>query len=93
MSKRKDHPDERAAHAPPHSCSSAATRHVYPPEPRRPQGATRMAKAVKVEPQLESTRGRLDTLRAVLGAVLENEQPTTFSAVPEGKRIQIRRGA
>ena len=52
-----------------------------------------MSKAVKAEPQLESTRERLDTLRRVLGAILENEQPTTFSAVPEGKRIQIRRGA
>ena len=64
----------------------------YMEEVLRP-ATDRMAKAVKAEPQLESTRQRLDTLRGVLGAILENEQPTTFSAVPEGKRIQIRRGA
>jgi hypothetical protein len=52
-----------------------------------------MAKAVKVEPQLETTRQRLDMLRSVLGAVLDNAQPTSFSAVPEGKRFQTRRGA
>lgn len=52
-----------------------------------------MAKAVKVEPQLEATRQRLDVLRSVLGAILDDAQPATFSAVPEGKRIQTRRGA
>lgn len=52
-----------------------------------------MAKAVKVEPQLETTRQRLDTLRSVLGTLLEDPQPVSFSAVPEGKRIQTRRGA
>ncbi|HEY0155898.1 MAG TPA: hypothetical protein VGF28_01250, partial [Thermoanaerobaculia bacterium] len=52
-----------------------------------------MAKAVKVEPQLETTRQRLDLLRSVLGTILEDAQPVSFSAVPEGKRIQTRRGA
>jgi hypothetical protein len=52
-----------------------------------------MAKAIKVEPQLESTRQRLDILRSVLGAILESGEPRSFSAVPQGKRIQVRRGA
>ncbi|MEA2572690.1 MAG: hypothetical protein QOI24_4691 [Acidobacteriota bacterium] len=53
----------------------------------------RMARATKVEPALASTRERLDVLRSILGGVLEEGQPATFSAAPEGKRIQARRGA
>jgi len=52
-----------------------------------------MAKAVKAAEHLETTRQRLDMLRSVLGAILEDSQPVSFSAVPEGKRIQTRRGA
>lgn len=52
-----------------------------------------MAKAVKIEPQLDKTRERLAVLRSVLGTILEDAQPLSFSAVPEGKRIQTRRGA
>jgi hypothetical protein len=53
----------------------------------------RMAKAVRLEPALIATRERLDVLRTVLGAILEEGAPASFSAVPEGKRIQTRRGA
>lgn len=52
-----------------------------------------IAKAIKVEPQLDKTRERLAVLRSVLGGILEDGQPLSFSAVPEGKRIQTRRGA
>jgi hypothetical protein len=64
----------------------------YMEEVLRP-ATDKMAKAVKVEPKLEPTRQRLDMLRSVLGTILEGAQPASFSAVPEGKRIQIRRGA
>jgi hypothetical protein len=64
----------------------------YMEEVLRP-ATDQMAKAVKEEPALASTRERLDVLRSVLGGILEEAQPTSFSAVPEGKRIQIRRGA
>jgi hypothetical protein len=64
----------------------------YMEEVLRP-ATDRMAKAVKVEPAFDPTRQRLDMLRSVLGGMLDEAQPTSFCLVPEGRRIQTRRGA
>jgi hypothetical protein len=64
----------------------------YMEEVLRP-ATDRMAKAVTAEPQLATTQQRLALLRTVLGALLQETPPASFSAVPEGKRIQTRRGA
>jgi hypothetical protein len=64
----------------------------YMEEVLRP-ATDKMGRAVTVEPQLAATQQRLSLLRTVLGAVLQEAPPTSFSAVPEGKRIQMRRGA
>lgn len=52
-----------------------------------------MARAVRVEQQLGPAKHRLDVLRSTLGGILENEAPVTFSAVPHGNRVHVRRGA
>jgi len=64
----------------------------YMEEVLRP-ATDKMGRAVTVEPHLATIQQRLALLRTVLGAVLQEAPPTTFSAVPEGKRIQTRRGA
>ena len=64
----------------------------YMEETLRP-ATDKMAKAVAAEPQLQTTQQRLALMRTVLGAILEEALPVSFSAVPEGKRIQTRRGA
>jgi hypothetical protein len=50
-------------------------------------------RAARVEPALSRTRERLDAWRDALGAMARLGVPTTFSAVPEGRRIRRRLGA
>lgn len=64
----------------------------YMEEVLRP-ATDKMGRAVTVESKLATTQQRLALLRTVLGAVLQEAPPTSFSAVPKGKRIQTRRGA
>jgi hypothetical protein len=71
------------------------------PEPLRPQryleeilrrATDRMVRAVKVEPSLVTPQKRLEGLRITLGALNELGL-SSFSAVPQGRRLLTRKGA
>lgn len=49
--------------------------------------------AVRVEPALKPVQKRLESWRLVLSAFARSQPPKTFPAVPEGRRIEHRRGA
>lgn len=50
-------------------------------------------RAARVEPALTTNRQRLDAWRETLGAMSRRGGPSTFSVVPEGRRIRRRLGA
>lgn len=64
----------------------------YLEETLRP-ATDKMVRAVKVEPSLDRQKIRLENLRIVLGALQESTVASTFSSVPRGHRIEIRKGA
>lgn len=49
--------------------------------------------AAAIEPSLEPTRRRLESWRITLGAMHRERPTTTFSQLPEGKRLRHLRGA
>jgi hypothetical protein len=53
----------------------------------------RMLRAVKIEPCLESPRRRLEGLRLVLCDLEQKKPLTSFSAVPRGRRLEMKKGA
>lgn len=72
------------------------------PESMRPEGyldqflrpaTDLLVKAANAEPTLQKTRSRLDSWRTSLGGILIEGRPLTFSPVPAGRRILLRRGA
>jgi hypothetical protein len=74
----------------------------HAPETLRPQlyldnflrpASDRALRAARVEPALTTTRQRLDAWRETLGAMARRGVPSTFSVVPEGRRIRRRLGA
>lgn len=72
------------------------------PESMRPEGyldqflrpaTDLLVKAASAEPTLQKTRSRLDSWRTSLSGLLIEGRPLTFSPVPAGRRVLLRRGA
>jgi len=72
------------------------------PESMRPEGyldqylrpaTDLLVKAANAEPALQKTRLRLESWRTSLSSILIEGRPLTFSPVPAGRRVLLRRGA
>jgi hypothetical protein len=61
---------------------------IYMDEFLRP-ASDAVVRARRAEPSLESAQRRLDSWRGTLGALLASNQVSTYSLVPDGRRVRI----